>query len=1216
MHKISPLLLSILLVSCGGGGGGGSTETPNPPSPTNPSITSFLSSSSSILEGESISLNWSSTNANSCSASGDWNGTKSTSGSESIQLSEVKTYTFTLTCSGASGTTNAVSSINVQVSALPNPTIDSFTASAQSISANESITLSWSTLNTTECTADGDWNGTKELNGTETIQLTQVKTYTFDLSCTGAKEILVTESVSVVVEGEQTENLDVHIIGDGAVAEIWGGDDNLFFFDELNGYQSCKSDSCQSVDWSYVDSGSSRGNVLEVVYKANAGHAGLVVGPTSSVNLSDYSEGTLSFDIKVTNKGDDNLPNGFLLKVESGSENSGELAVEGIIADGSWETVNFPVTKLSQSGALNLSAITVPLVFFPSFQTGENLVYQIDNIRYTGIKEGATPPSGPNDGGGGGGGNTGDYDILTYGAGSVSTSINLNSYRCVNDYGFWVYNAGVVEPGVPGCDIPSGQNNGTPVGSPTKVIPQVVEPAASKIIATHRWWGSIPFIGEMQLGDTNGGAHVTADPIRTRVSNAGARIMGLPGGFKLAGGLCANCYPQYVGGDPFAEVFDGIAIANSAYGSMDAYLKDYSDGSATVMWKAGNTDVMEATFIHGSPYVYFKVYDGSPIIKTLRSNGGEKGIFYESGDSLGVWTNVAGNRNNFVITGEGVTTYTNTSSDQIGISNSTGEFTVSYIPTISGEPGVSMSDYFVSKARNIVASVDIDYSVNRENNSVTVTHNYFDKNGNAADTIVGMHPMHWKFSNQQTSNYKIRSARGIIKFAETGSFNYTMPYVGVLPTLPATENTYDQNILEQLVKDFVNAGETSWINREITNDTYWSGKAYGKAAEVIAIAKTIGLNEEAEVLTSWLKSELEDWFTAETDGEIDELRYFVYDDDWDTILGIEEAYGSHQRLADHHFHYGYFVRAAAEICRTDKSWCGSDQYGPMIELLIRDYAGGDNDDMFPTYRNFDPANGFSWADGKADALQGNNNESTSEAANSYGAIILYGLITGNDDLVNKGIYLHTSTSNAYWQYWNDIDGYNGVGDDYKNFIQGYPNVTTSIIWSSGADFSTWFSPAYAHILGIQGLPSNPLIFHVSQYKDYMMDYIELGLRESSNGKPSGLPEDQWRDLWWNLIAMVDPETAIADYNTMSSNYDNEAGESKAHTYHWIHTFNKLGHIQTGTGDLTSNHPAAVAFKKNGVTTYVAYNYENNPITVSYSDGKSFSVPANSFKVEN
>ena len=43
----------------------------------------------------------------------------------------------------------------------------------------------------------------------------------------------------------------------------------------------------------------------------------------------------------MVNKGDDNLPNGFLVKVESGSQNSGELAVEGIIADGSWETVIF-----------------------------------------------------------------------------------------------------------------------------------------------------------------------------------------------------------------------------------------------------------------------------------------------------------------------------------------------------------------------------------------------------------------------------------------------------------------------------------------------------------------------------------------------------------------------------------------------------------------------------------------------------------------------------------------------------------------------------------------------------------------------------------------------------------------------------------------------------------------------------------------------------------
>ena len=116
------------------------------------------------------------------------------------------------------------------------------------------------------------------------------------------------------------------------------------------------------------------------------------------------------------------------------------------------------------------------------------------------------------------------------------------------------------------------------------------------------------------------------------------------------------------------------------------------------------------------------------------------------------------------------------------------------------------------------------------------------------------------------------------------------------------------------------------------------------------------------------------------------------------------------------------------------AWCGADQYGPMIELLIRDYAGDADDAMFPYLRNFDPANGFSWASGPANFVRGNNNESTSEAANAYGAIVLYGLITGNDDLVSKGMYLHASTAEAYWQYWNNIDGYNNSLADEDNFL--------------------------------------------------------------------------------------------------------------------------------------------------------------------------------------
>ena len=101
---------------------------------------------------------------------------------------------------------------------------------------------------------------------------------------------------------------------------------------------------------------------------------------------------------------------------------------------------------------------------------------------------------------------------------------------------------------------------------------------------------------------------------------------------------------------------------------MDAYLKDHSDGSVTVEWQSGGQAVMEATFVHGSPYAYFKAYQGELVIRTLRTDGGEKGTFYEQGNSLGVWTNVAGNRNNFLVTGEGNTTFGNVAGNEITVS--------------------------------------------------------------------------------------------------------------------------------------------------------------------------------------------------------------------------------------------------------------------------------------------------------------------------------------------------------------------------------------------------------------------------------------------------------------------------------------------------------------------------------------------------------------------
>jgi len=115
MKKLSLYILTstFILASCGGGGGGGGgggdaggggSYTPAP-------TINFSSSSTNGYQYESTTINWSSTNATSCNASGDWvtTGSKGTSGSESYTFDVEGSYTFGLSCTGSGGTTTATS---------------------------------------------------------------------------------------------------------------------------------------------------------------------------------------------------------------------------------------------------------------------------------------------------------------------------------------------------------------------------------------------------------------------------------------------------------------------------------------------------------------------------------------------------------------------------------------------------------------------------------------------------------------------------------------------------------------------------------------------------------------------------------------------------------------------------------------------------------------------------------------------------------------------------------------------------------------------------------------------------------------------------------------------------------------------------------------------------------------------------------------------------
>lgn len=115
------IILSLLLFvisSCGGGGGGGGEAASTPiPTPTPAPTASISIEPDSAYVYEAVSVTWSSTNTSTCTASGDWSGTKSTSGTESLSFDNVGDKTLTIECSGSGG--SASSSATVSISLRP-----------------------------------------------------------------------------------------------------------------------------------------------------------------------------------------------------------------------------------------------------------------------------------------------------------------------------------------------------------------------------------------------------------------------------------------------------------------------------------------------------------------------------------------------------------------------------------------------------------------------------------------------------------------------------------------------------------------------------------------------------------------------------------------------------------------------------------------------------------------------------------------------------------------------------------------------------------------------------------------------------------------------------------------------------------------------------------------------------------------------------------------
>ena len=147
------------------------------------------------------------------------------------------------------------------------------------------------------------------------------------------------------------------------------------------------SDPANKVNWEILaDDDTARGDVVEVRFNDSSAFGVWFVKSPTPVNMSAYSAGALVFDLNVSDYG--NNTTGMTMKVDcsfpctSGDQNL------GVIADGVWEEITVPVSRLV-AGGLDLAAVNTGIVLFPTAQSGD-ITFRVDNIRW--VAETEAPP--------------------------------------------------------------------------------------------------------------------------------------------------------------------------------------------------------------------------------------------------------------------------------------------------------------------------------------------------------------------------------------------------------------------------------------------------------------------------------------------------------------------------------------------------------------------------------------------------------------------------------------------------------------------------------------------------------------------------------------------------------------------------------------------------------------------------------------------------------
>ena len=385
----------------------------------------------------------------------------------------------------------------------------------------------------------------------------------------------------------------------------------------------------------------------------------------------------------------------------------------------------------------------------------------------------------------------------------------------------------------------------------------------------------------------------------------------------------------------------------------------------------------------------------------------------------------------------------------------------------------------------------------------------------------------------------------------------TIGFEAAQPIAPAYE-TAVRNALAADVGFGVTAG-----------DPYFGGKQFSALARLALIADELNEPALASQYRTTLGNALEQRLAGQNGDPL------VYDQTWGGLVissGINNsgaAFGQGY-YNDHHFHYGYWIYAAAAMAKDNPTWV--NQWGDEVMHLIRDVAEpSGTDPHYGFMRNKDWFVGHSWAAGLFEFGDSRNQESTSEAVNAWYGVYLYGLAIGDDRIRDLGRVMLATELRSTWKYWQINAGEGIYPEPFAS------NKVVGILWGTKVDHTTFFGANLEFIHGIQMLPFTPITEELLRAEWIVEEYPVVSTVLTDPGLSEG-----WKGFIYMAHAVIDPNAAWSEAQTLNG-YDD--GNTKTNTLYWLATRPGLdGDGGGGDGDPVSGCTDADAVNYNSAAT--------------------------------